>query len=81
MKEGESGRRTAVAASGRKRRRNARDDHFAFGNDSYFIVCDLPNAEAGAAIALAVNASGAVSNSTDGREYAGIPPTFLMTIG
>jgi uncharacterized protein with GYD domain len=38
--------------------------YFAFGDDSYFIVVDLPNDEAAAAVALTVGASGAVSNST-----------------
>ncbi len=38
--------------------------YFAFGDDSYFIVCDLPNDEAAAAISMTVTASGAVANST-----------------
>ena len=38
--------------------------HFAFGDDSYFIICDLPSDEAAAAVAMTVAASGAVSNST-----------------
>jgi uncharacterized protein with GYD domain len=38
--------------------------YFAFGEDSYFVIADLPNDEAAAAIAITVGASGAVSNST-----------------
>ncbi len=38
--------------------------YFAFGEDSYFVVVDVPSDEAAAAAALTVNASGAVSNST-----------------
>lgn len=38
--------------------------HFAFGDDSYFVIVDLPSDEAAAAVAIAVGASGAVSNST-----------------
>ena len=38
--------------------------YFAFGDDSYYIICDLPNDESAAALALTVTASGAVSNST-----------------
>jgi uncharacterized protein with GYD domain len=38
--------------------------YFAFGDDSYFVIVDLPNDEAAAAVAIAVGVSGAVSNST-----------------
>ena len=38
--------------------------YFAFGKDSYFVTVDLPNDEAAAACAIAVAASGAVSNTT-----------------
>jgi len=38
--------------------------YFAFGDDSYFVIADLPNDEAAAAVAITVGVSGAVSNST-----------------
>ena len=38
--------------------------YFAFGEDAYYIVCDLPNDEAAAAVSLTVTASGAVTNTT-----------------
>ena len=38
--------------------------HFAFGGDSYFIICDLPNDEAAAAVSLTVTATGAATVST-----------------
>jgi uncharacterized protein with GYD domain len=38
--------------------------HFAFGDRDAFVICELPDNEAAAAIALTVNASGAVSIET-----------------
>jgi Uncharacterized conserved protein len=64
LKEGGTGRRTAVAALAESVGGSLESYYFAFGDDSYFIVCDMPDDEAAASIALTVGASGAVSIST-----------------
>ena len=38
--------------------------YFAYGEDDAFVIADLPDAAAGLAVSLAVNASGAVRVST-----------------
>lgn len=38
--------------------------HFAFGSDDYFIIANLPDNAAAAAVALTVSSSGAVNNRT-----------------
>jgi uncharacterized protein with GYD domain len=64
VKEGGSGRKKAVAALAESVGGRLESMYFAFGKDSYFIVCDLPDNEAAAAVAITVEASGAASNST-----------------
>jgi uncharacterized protein with GYD domain len=64
MKEGGTARTKAVATLAESVGGSFESYYFAFGDTSYFVVCDLPNDEAAAAVALAVGASGAVSNST-----------------
>ena len=64
MKDGGTSRPKAVAALAASVGGTLESYYFAFGDDSYFVVCDLPNDEAAAACAMAVAASGAVSNST-----------------
>ena len=64
MKDGGSSRPKAVAALAESVGGRMEAYYFAFGDDSYFVVCDLPNDEAAAACAMTVSASGAVSNST-----------------
>ncbi|MGZ5369020.1 MAG: GYD domain-containing protein [Aeromicrobium sp.] len=64
MKDGGTSRPKAVAALAESVGGRMDAYYFAFGDDSYFVVCDLPNDQAAAACALAVSASGAVSNST-----------------
>lgn len=64
MKEGGTSRPKAVADLAQSVGGRMDAYYFAFGDDSYFVVCDLPNDEAAAACALTVAASGAVSNST-----------------
>ena len=64
LKEGGSKRRAAVqkiidAAGG-----TMEVFYYAYGDDDAFIIADLPDATAGLAISLAVNASGAVRLST-----------------
>jgi len=64
MKEGGSARLKAVQALAESVGGSMETYYFAFGKDSYFIVCDLPSDEAATAVTLAVNASGAATNST-----------------
>ena len=64
VKEGGTSRARAVATLAESLGGSLESYHFAFGDDSYFVVVDLPSDEAAAACALAVGASGAVSNST-----------------
>jgi uncharacterized protein with GYD domain len=63
-KEGGSSRRKAVITLAESLGGSLESYYFAFGDDSYFIVVDLPNDEAAAACALAVGSTGAVANST-----------------
>jgi uncharacterized protein with GYD domain len=64
IKDGGSARTKAVSTLAESVGGSLESYYFAFGDDSYFVVCDLPNDEAAAACAMAVAASGAVSNST-----------------
>jgi uncharacterized protein with GYD domain len=64
QKEGGTSRTKAVTTLAESLGGSLESYYFAFGDDSYFVVVDLPNDEAAAACALAVAASGAVSNST-----------------
>ena len=64
MKDGGTSRPKAVAALAESVGGRLDSYYFAFGDDSYFVVVDLPNDEAAAACAMVVAASGAVSNST-----------------
>jgi uncharacterized protein with GYD domain len=64
IKDGGTARTKAVATLAESLGGSLESYYFAFGDDSYFVVVDLPDDEAAAACALAVNASGAVSNST-----------------
>jgi len=64
MKDGGTSRPKAVAALAESVGGRMESYYFAFGDDSYFVVCDLPSDEAAAACAMTVAASGAVSNST-----------------
>jgi uncharacterized protein with GYD domain len=64
QKEGGTSRTKAVTTLAESLGGSLESYYFAFGDDSYFVVVDLPNDEAAAACALVVAASGAVSNST-----------------
>jgi uncharacterized protein with GYD domain len=64
IKEGASSRPKAVATAAASVGGSLESYYFAFGDKSYYVVCDLPDDEAATALALAVGASGAVSNST-----------------
>ena len=63
-KEGGSSRLKAVEALAKSVGGHLESYYFAFGDDSYFIVCDLPSDEAAAAVSITVNASGATNAST-----------------
>jgi uncharacterized protein with GYD domain len=64
MKEGGTSRTKAVSTLAESLGGSLDSYYFAFGDDSYFVVVDLPSDEAAAACAIVVSASGAVSNST-----------------
>ena len=64
QKEGGTSRTKAVTTLAESLGGSLESYYFAFGHDSYFVVVDLPDDEAAAACAIAVAASGAVSNST-----------------
>jgi len=64
LKKGGTNRVAVVEALAKSVGGSMESFHFAFGDDSYIIICDLPSDEAAAAVSMTVNASGAVSNST-----------------
>jgi uncharacterized protein with GYD domain len=64
MKEGGSARLKAVQDLAQSVGGSMETYYFAFGKDSYYIVCDLPSDEAASAVSLVVNASGAAANTT-----------------
>lgn len=64
LKEGGSNRRDAAAAAIEELGGSLESFHFAFGDDDAFVIADLPNEIAAAAIALKVGASGLVNVST-----------------
>jgi uncharacterized protein with GYD domain len=64
MKEGGSARHKAVQDLAKSLGGSMESYYFAFGKDSYYIVCDLPSDEAASALSLVVNVSGAATNTT-----------------
>lgn len=64
MKDGAASRPKAIETLAASVGGKLESYYFAFGENSYFVVVDLPNDEAAAACAMTVAASGAVSNST-----------------
>jgi uncharacterized protein with GYD domain len=63
-KEGGTSRTKAIRTLAESLGGSMESYHFAFGDDSYFVVVDLPNDEAAAACAIAVGAAGTTRNST-----------------
>jgi uncharacterized protein with GYD domain len=61
---GGSSRRDAVAAMAEGAGGSLESFHFGFGDSDAYVIVDLPNNEAACAVALAVNASGAVTAKT-----------------
>ena len=64
IKEGGSARRAVVQKMVEGLGGKLESFNFAYGEDDAYIVTDLPDAASGLALALAVNASGAVRLST-----------------
>ena len=64
VKEGGSARRAVVQKMVEGLGGKLESFYFAYGEDDAYIVSDLPDAASGLALALAVNASGAVRLST-----------------
>lgn len=61
---GGSSRREAIAAMAEALGGSVDNFYFAFGDSDVYTVVDLPDNEAAAAVALAVNSSGAVTTKT-----------------
>jgi len=64
IKEGGTSRRDAVAKLAKSVGGNLESFHFAFGNDSFYVIVDMPDNEAAAATSMTVGAAGAASVST-----------------
>ncbi len=64
IKEGGSGRRAAVQKLIEGMGGKVESFYFAYGADDAIVIADLPDAAAGLAVSLAVNASGAVRVTT-----------------
>jgi uncharacterized protein with GYD domain len=64
IKEGGSKRRTTVQKMIEGMGGKLEAFYYAYGEDDAFIIADLPDASAGIAVSLSVNASGAVRLST-----------------
>ena len=64
LKEGGSARAAAVKQVAASLGGTVESIYWAFGKDDFYIVVDLPDAHAAAALSLAVGASGAVRTTT-----------------
>ena len=64
VREGGSGRRKAIEALAASVGGRVESFHFAFGTDSYYVICDLPDNEAAAAVSMTVGAGGGATVST-----------------
>lgn len=64
LKEGGAGRHSAVEKLAKSVGGTLESFYFAFGDDDYYIVVDLPDNKAAASVALVVSASGSVANKT-----------------
>ncbi len=63
-KEGGSGRREAIAKLAEDSGGSLESLYFAFGQTDAYVVCDMPDNATAAAVALAVNSSGAATAET-----------------
>jgi uncharacterized protein with GYD domain len=64
MKEGGTGRRDTIDKLIQNMGGSMESFYFAFGDDDVYVIADLPDNSAAAAIAMAVNSTGAVRLST-----------------
>ena len=64
LKEGGTSRKAAVAKMVKALGGNLDSFYYAFGDTDVYAICDFPDTASVAAAALAINASGAVHNST-----------------
>ena len=64
LKDGGSGRRKAIDALAASLGGSIESTYWAMGKDDFYIVADLPDNKAAAALSLTVGASGAASVST-----------------
>lgn len=64
IREGGSGRVKAVDALAKSVGGRVESFHFGFGNDSFYVICDLPDNEAAAAVSMTVGAAGGASITT-----------------
>ena len=64
LKDGGTGRRKAVDALAKSLGGSVDSMYWAFGNDDFYVIAELPSAAAAAALAATTGASGAVSIST-----------------
>lgn len=64
VREGGSGRRAAVAAMAEGMGGKLEAFYFAFGDVDAYVIVDIPDSVSAAAVALAVNQSGAASVKT-----------------
>ena len=63
-KEGGSSRRDTIAKLAQNSGGSLESFYFAFGQTDAYVVCDMPDNATAAAVALAVNSSGAASAET-----------------
>jgi uncharacterized protein with GYD domain len=61
---GGTSRRDAIAHTVETAGGSLEQIYFAFGDNDVYVIVDLPDAESAAAVALTVNASGAVTTKT-----------------
>lgn len=64
LKEGGTGRRAAIEKLAQSIGGSLESLYYAFGSDDVYVLCDLPDNEAAASVALTVGASGAVALRT-----------------
>lgn len=64
LKDGGSGRRKAVDKLAKSIGGSVDSMYWAFGNDDFYVIAELPSQAAAAALAATTGASGAVSIST-----------------
>ncbi len=64
QREGGSSRRDAVAQVAESVGGKLEGFHFAFGDRDAYVICDLPDNESAAAVALTTNAAGAAAVKT-----------------